>query len=268
MKLATFNVNSIRKRTGHIKAFQSIHNADIIGLQEIKCEDCDFPTAELDALDLHSEFYGQKTHYGVATVSSFLPSETLKGIEAEGEQKRFILCRYNTPKGILNVINCYFPNGESRSTEKKFTMKENFYKGVQEFIKSNFTENDLVAVLGDFNVAYLDSDIGITPESVKRWLKEGKCSFLPEERDWMSGFFSLGLQDAYRKIHPEKNDLFSWFDYRSKGFEQEPKRGLRIDTILASAPLAALCVNAGIDYETRGMESPSDHCPLWAEFDI
>ena len=268
MKLTTFNVNSIRKRTDHIKTFQAAHNADIIGLQEIKCEDCDFPAAELEAMNLHSEFYGQKTHYGVALASAFAPLETIKGIAAEGDQKRFIHCRYDTPKGVLNVINCYFPNGESRSVEKKFTMKASFYKGVQDYIKASFNESDLVALMGDFNVAYLDSDIGITPESVKRWLKEGKCSFLPEEREWFGGFFDLGLEDAYRKIHPEKNDLFSWFDYRSKGFEQTPKRGLRIDTILVSAPLAALCVNAGIDYETRGMESPSDHCPVWAEFDI
>jgi exodeoxyribonuclease-3 len=268
MRLATFNVNSIRKRLDHIKVFQEKQKAEIIGLQEIKCVDADFPQAELSSLGLHSEFYGQKTHYGVAIVSEIAPFEVIKGIEAEGDQKRFIHCKYNTSKGILNIINCYFPNGESRDTEKKFTMKNNFYHGVQEYIKANFTENDLIALMGDFNVAYLDTDIGITPDSVKRWLKEGKCSFLPEEREWFSGFFSLGLHDAYRKIHPQKNDLFSWFDYRSKGFEQEPKRGLRIDTILVSAPLADLCVNAGIDYETRAMESPSDHCPVWADFDL
>ena len=266
MKLVTFNVNSIRKRTQHIAVFNDLHKADIIALQETKTEDISFPAKELYEMGFHSEFYGQKTHYGVAIVSKETSLETVKGINAEGDQKRFIMCKYQTEKGILNVINCYFPQGEARDVERKFNMKREFFADVAEFIKNNFTSEDLVALVGDFNVAHSDLDIGIGQDNMKRWLREGKCSFLPEEREWMDSFFELGMKDTYRMIHSDKSDIFSWFDYRSKGFEREPKRGLRIDGILASAKLAKYVVNAGIDYETRGMESPSDHCPVWTEF--
>jgi exodeoxyribonuclease-3 len=268
MKLATFNVNSVRKRTGHIAAFAGRTGTHIIGLQETKTEDQFFPAEELAELGFHSEFYGQKTHYGVAVLSKTAPVEVIKGITGEGEQKRFIMCRYETASGPLSVINCYFPQGENRDVEKKFTMKREFYAGVLGFIKDNFKDTDLYALMGDFNVAYSDLDIGIGDDNAKRWLREGKCSFLPEEREWMSGFFSIGMKDAYRIARPDSADFYSWFDYRSKGFEREPKRGLRIDTILASSALAPKCVDAGIDYETRGMASPSDHCPLWAEFGL
>lgn len=268
MKLVSFNVNSVRKRTEHVAAFASANGADIIALQETKTEDEFFPASEFAGMGFHSEYYGQKTHYGVAVLSGQKPVYVEKGLRAEGEQKRFIMCRFETPKGMLNVINCYFPQGESRDTERKFTMKREFYAGVAEYIKTNFKETDLYALAGDFNVAYTDLDVGIGADSMKRWLKEGKCCFLPEEREWMSMFFSLGMQDSYRIIHPESAEFFSWFDYRSKGFEREPKRGLRIDTVLVSPALAGLTVGAGIDYETRGMNSPSDHCPVWADFDL
>lgn len=84
----------------------------------------------------------------------------------------------------------------------------------------------------------------------------------------MSMFYSVGMKDTYRLVHPDSAELFSWFDYRSKGFERDPKRGLRIDAVLASPALAEFTSGAGIDYNTRGMESPSDHCPVWAEFSL
>jgi exodeoxyribonuclease-3 len=268
MKIVSFNVNSVRKRTAHIASFAEENGADIIALQETKTEDEFFPAGEFAEMGFHSEYYGQKTHYGVAVLSKQKPVSVVKGIPAEGEQKRFIMCRYDTPKGALSIINCYFPQGESRDTERKFTMKREFYAGVAEYIKTNFKETDMYALVGDFNVAYTDLDVGIGADSVKRWLKEGKCCFLPEEREWMSMFYSVGMKDTYRLVHPDSAELFSWFDYRSKGFERDPKRGLRIDAVLASPVLAEFTSGAGIDYNTRGMESPSDHCPVWAEFSL
>ena len=85
------------------------------------------------------------------------------------------------------------------------------------------------------NIAPIDHDIGIGPDNQKRWLREGKTSFLPEERAWLQGLIDWGLTDTYRAKHPNVDDRYSWFDYRSKGFEREPKRGLRIDLILASS---------------------------------
>mgnify|MGYP001819026193 CR=1 FL=1 len=125
-----------------------------------------------------------------------------------------------------------------------------------------------VLVVGDVNVANEDLDIGIGPDNAKRWLRTGKCSFLPEERDWLRRLIDWGLVDTFRQCHPETDDQFSWFDYRRRGVEASPQRGLRIDLMLASSPLSAACVGAGIDYDIRAMEKPSDHAPIWAEFDL
>ena len=98
--------------------------------------------------------------------------------------------------------------------------------------------------------------------------KTKKCSFLPEEREWLKTLTSWGLHDTFREKYPTTDDVYSWFDYRSKGFDREPKRGLRIDVILATTPLNDLCLDAGVDYDVRSMEKPSDHCPIWTEFNI
>lgn len=122
--------------------------------------------------------------------------------------------------------------------------------------------------MGDVNIAPQDHDIGIGEAAVKRWLRTGATSFLPEERVWMSRLKGWGLQDTFRLIHPDVDDHYSWFDYRSRAFEREPRRGLRIDLILASQSLAQRCTDAGIDYDLRAMQKPSDHAPIWAEFDL
>jgi exodeoxyribonuclease-3 len=117
------------------------------------------------------------------------------------------------------------------------------------------------------NVALHDIDIGIKPENAKRWIKTGKSAFLPEEREWLQSLLDWGLVDSYRHDNPE-DDTYSWFDYRSRGFEQEPKRGLRIDYILASDAAMALRTNTGIDLEARGHTKPSDHCPIWIDVEL
>ncbi|MCB1836197.1 MAG: endonuclease/exonuclease/phosphatase family protein, partial [Alcanivoracaceae bacterium] len=123
-----------------------------------------------------------------------------------------------------------------------------------------------VVVMGDFNISPQDIDIGIGESNRKRWLRDGKTSFLPEEREWYERLLGFGLADSWRQLHPERDDLFSWFDYRSKGFDDDPRRGLRIDHILVSRPLVPRLVDAGIDYDIRAMDRPSDHCPVWASF--
>ncbi|MET0094361.1 MAG: exodeoxyribonuclease III, partial [Sedimenticola sp.] len=168
----------------------------------------------------------------------------------------------------VTVINGYFPQGESRDHEVKFPAKRKFYADLMDYLNSNFSPSEKLVVIGDMNIAPLDSDIGIGPDNAKRWLKTGKCSFLPEEREWLDTLSGWGLSDTFRTLHPEVDDRFSWFDYRSRGFDREPKRGLRIDLIMATDALNSVCTDAGIAYDIRGMEKPSDHCPIWAEFDI
>ena len=271
VKIVSFNINGIRARFHQLEALVEQHSPDIIGLQEIKVHDSEFPHDGLAKLGYHMIHHGQKAHYGVATFSRQEPATIEKGFPEEDEkhQRRMLITTYPLPDGrTLKVLNGYFPQGESRSHPEKFPNKMNFYANLQNYIETHSSPDDLVVVMGDMNISPQDSDIGIGEDNRKRWLKTGKCSFLPEEREWLQKLLGWGLIDTYRAAHPNVEDCFSWFDYRSKGFDKEPRRGLRIDLILATKPLNDVCVAAGIDYELRGMEKPSDHCPIWAEFKL
>ena len=122
--------------------------------------------------------------------------------------------------------------------------------------------------MGDFNVAPEDIDIEIVPGSVKRWLRDGKTSFQPQERDMWNSIKDLGFVDSWRKKFPKESSIYSWFDYRSKMFDDDPKRGLRIDHIMVSNDLSESISDVGIDYDSRAMEKPSDHCPVWVDLNI
>jgi exodeoxyribonuclease-3 len=163
------------------------------------------------------------------------------------------------------VLNGYFPQGESRAHPTKFPHKQRFYAELAEMLAQRYSPDQDLLLVGDMNVAPVDTDIGIGPDNAKRWLREGKCSFLPEERDWLGRLTAWGLADTFRARFPDADDRFSWFDYRSRGFEREPKRGLRIDLMLATPALQARVTDAGIAYDIRGMQKPSDHCPIWVD---
>ncbi|MDW7645955.1 MAG: exodeoxyribonuclease III [Desulfuromonadales bacterium] len=268
MKLVSFNVNGLRSRLHQLEALVKKHDPDIIGLQETKVQDGDFPLAAIEALGYQAAFHGQKTHYGVALLSKIAPIKVQLGFPEDGDeaQKRFISGWFARPDGqTLQVINGYFPQGESRDHPVKFPAKERFYADLQQYLQSACDPAAPLAVMGDFNIAPVDFDIGIGEDNAKRWLRTGKTSFLPEERAWFKRLQDWGLYDSFREQHVDTADRFSWFDYRSRGFEAEPKRGLRIDHILLTAPLMERCRHSGIDYEIRGMEKPSDHCPVWVE---
>lgn len=271
MKIISFNVNSVRIRLHQIKAVVDKHQPEIIALQETKVQDADFPGHDIEELGYHAVWFGQKTHYGVAILSRNKPDEVQYGFETDAEdaQRRLLAASYPLDNGkALRVINGYFPQGESRDHPVKFPNKARFYEDLYSHLTSRENPKEWLLVVGDVNVAPEDNDIGIGADNANRWLRTGKCSFLPEERDWLGRLFDWGLVDTHRKCHPEINDQFSWFDYRSRGFDATPPRGLRIDLILASAPLAQHCVGAGIDYDIRAMEKPSDHAPIWAEFEL
>ncbi|VAW74350.1 Exodeoxyribonuclease III [hydrothermal vent metagenome] len=270
MKLVSFNTNSIRIRQHQLEKLVEEHTPDIIGIQETKAQDADFPVSMIEDLGYHAAFHGQKTHYGVALLSRQKPLEVRKGFPGDSDdaQRRMISADFKLADGrTLSVLNGYFPQGESRDHETKFPAKRKFYQDLLEQLETRYDPNNPVIVMGDMNVAPLDQDIGIGPDNAKRWLKDGKCSFLPEEREWLQKLTEWGLTDTYRHHHPDVDDEFSWFDYRSKGFEREPKRGLRIDLIMASRSLMEHSVDAGISYEVRRMTKPSDHCPIWASFE-
>lgn len=271
MKVVSFNVNGIRARQHQLQALADQYQPDIIGLQETKVTDELFPVSDIESLGYQVEYFGQKGHYGVATLSKAPVHAVHKGYPTDSEdaQKRLITSQFKLADGqLLTVINGYFPQGENREHPTKFPNKEKFYQDLQTLLETQYSPNDLLIVMGDLNISRVDNDIGIGEDNKKRWLRTGKCSFLPEEREWMDRLLAWGLHDSYREQHPEVSDRFSWFDYRSRGFERDPKRGLRIDLVLVTKPLLEKLKDTGIAYDIRGLEKPSDHAPVWAEFDL
>jgi exodeoxyribonuclease-3 len=270
MKIVSFNTNSIRIRQHQLERLIENHQPDVIGIQETKVQDNDFPVEMIRELGYEAIFHGQKTHYGVALLYKQAPVEIQKGFatDADDAQRRFIAATFEQNGKKITVMNGYFPQGESLNHPLKFPAKKKFYADLSRLISEQYSPDDHLILMGDMNVAPIDLDIGIGPDNAKRWLKTGKCSFLPEEREWIQKLLNWGLHDSYRVQNPDVSDRFSWFDYRSKGFDREPKRGLRIDLIMASQSLMDICTATGIDYELRGMEKPSDHCPVWANFQL
>lgn len=266
MKFVSFNINGLRARPHQLAALVEQHQPDVIGLQETKVHDDMFPLEEVSKLGYNVFYHGQKGHYGVALLTKTQPVAVRRGFPDDGEdsQRRLIMAEIPSPIGDITVINGYFPQGESRDHPIKFPAKEKFYRDLQSYLEQQLAADKPVLIMGDMNISSTDLDIGIGEENRKRWLRTGKCSFLPEEREWMDRLLQWGLVDTWREKNPKTADRFSWFDYRSKGFDDN--RGLRIDLLLASPPLASRCIDSGIDYDIRSMEKPSDHAPVWSSF--
>ncbi|WP_174865645.1 exodeoxyribonuclease III [Pectobacterium polaris] len=268
MKVVSFNINGLRARPHQLAAIIEQHQPDVIGLQETKVHDDMFPLEDVSQYGYHVYYHGQKGHYGVALLCKTQPIAVRRGFPTDEDdaQRRIIMADFATEHGTLTVVNGYFPQGESRDHPVKFPAKTRFYQDLQTYLEQHHSATQPLIVMGDVNISPTDLDIGIGEENRKRWLRTGKCSFLPEEREWMARLQGWGLIDTFRAANPDSNDRFSWFDYRSAGFDDN--RGLRIDLILASTFLAERCIATGIDYDIRGMEKPSDHAPIWAQFSL
>lgn len=269
-RIISFNVNGLRARLHQLQAIIDQHAPDIIGLQEIKVSNEEFPVDAITDMGYTVDFHGQKGHYGVALLSKVPATAITRGYPTDNEdsQCRMIHGEYRVNDKTIHVINGYFPQGEGRAHPTKFPAKEKFYADLTAYLGDSFSSNDRVIVMGDMNVAAEDIDVGIKPENAKRWLKTGKSAFLPEEREWLATLQSWGLTDTFRSMNAQDDRSYSWFDYRSRGFEQEPKSGLRIDLILASAAAMDELATTGIDFAARAFEKPSDHCPIWADFSL
>lgn len=269
MKIVTFNVNGIRARQHQLAALVEKHQPDVIGLQETKVHNDMFPHEDIESLGYKAHIHGQKGHYGVALLTKIDCNDVLMGWphDTDDAQKRMISFDVSYNGKPLRIYNGYFPQGESRDHPQKFPNKQQFYADLLAHIKENHQPTDQLLIMGDMNISPADIDIGIGDENRKRWLRTGKCSFLPEEREWYQKLYDWGLKDAWREVFPEEDGIFSWFDYRSRGFDDNPKRGLRIDHILVTEPLLKTQPKIDIDYDIRGMEKPSDHCPVIIEID-
>ena len=266
IRIICFNINGLRARPHQLEALKEKYDPDIIALQEIKVSDEDFPEQIPTELGFNYYNYGQKGFHGVAIFSKQFPRTVIKGLEGgeDESQKRYVQCDYDTNIGVVSVCNSYFPQGENRKHPDKFPYKDRYYKRITNHIESLNTN---VVLTGDFNIAPNRNDIGMNEDGIKRWLSQGHTAFLPEEIEWYKKITDLGLADIWREKNPDSTKC-SWFDYRSRGFDQDPKRGLRIDHFLLSNNLKNRYIGSEIDHEIRAMDKPSDHCPVVLDLDI
>lgn len=267
MKYISFNINGLRARPHQLAALVEKHQPDVIGLQEIKVHNDQFPVEDVEALGYHVFYHGQKSHYGVALMCKQQPEDVQYGFPGDDEdaQRRMIMATITDERGEkVRILNGYFPQGENQEHETKYPAKRKFYADLMTYLNDKHSPEENVIVMGDINISPTDIDIGIGEQNRKRWLKTGKCSFLPEEREWLSTLMNWGFHDSFRELYPDTEGKYSWFDYRSRGFDDN--RGLRIDVILGTASMREYLDDSGIDYELRGIEKPSDHAPIWTSY--
>lgn len=255
MKLATWNVNSLKVRLPHVLDWVSEHAPDILCLQETKCEDANFPKAEIEAAGYHVIYAGQRSYNGVAILSKTAASEIVTRLpNFEDESRRVIAATY----GDVRIICLYVPNGQSVGSEK-FQYKMLWLEALKSWLEAETARYPKLAVLGDFNIAPEPRDV----HDPAVW--EGCVMFSDAERAVFQHLLALRFVDSYRLFEqPEKE--FSWWDYRMGAFRRN--LGLRIDHILLSPALAAHCRTCQIDKAPRRLERPSDHAPVLADIDI
>lgn len=252
MKLATWNVNSLKVRLPQLLDWVAEAKPDIVCLQETKLEDGRFPQGDLEAAGFRAAFCGQKTYNGVALLARSVPGEVRTSIPGfADEQKRVVAATVADAR----VICLYAPNGQAVGSEK-FDYKLRWYAALRAWLKDELQRHPCLAVLGDLNIAPEDRDV----HDPKAW--EGQIHCSEPERAAFRALLELGLNDAFRLFEqPEKS--FSWWDYRMMAFRRNA--GLRIDHILLSDALAAQCATCSIDKTPRRLERPSDHTPVIAE---
>jgi len=255
LKIATWNVNSLRVRLDQVLQWLESEQPDVVALQEIKVTDKDFPGTALREAGYEVISAGQKSYNGVATLSKFPIEDIITGIPGYSDEQRRVLALKTANITILNV---YVPNGSEIGSDK-FHYKLDWFSRLRPFAGDLLKQSKHTIVLGDFNIAPEDRDV----HDPEEWI--GKVLVSPEERTQYRAMLELGLFDCFRLFdQPEKE--FSWWDYRAASFRRN--RGRRIDLILASQDLSGKCCRCYIDKKPRKHEKPSDHTPVIAEFSL
>ena len=254
MKLATWNVNSLKVRLEQLLDWIAAGAPDVICLQETKLDDPKFPVADIEAAGYQVVFSGQKTYNGVAIVSRLPATDVVRAIPGfVDEQKRVIAATI----GNVRVVNAYVPNGQAVDSDK-FHYKMDWLSAFTQWLGEQRRHHSRIAVVGDFNIAPDERDV----HDPKAW--EGKVLFSQAERDKFAALIELGFIDSFRLFdQPEKS--FTWWDYRLNAFRRG--MGLRIDHILLSQDLAQRCRGVSIVKEMRSLERPSDHAPVVADLE-
>ena len=252
MKIATWNVNSLRVRLPHLLDWLAANSPDAICLQETKCEDATFPAGELEAAGYCSLHNGQRTYNGVAILTRRAGVEVCRAIPRfTDDQSRVLAADF---EGV-RLVSVYVPNGQSVGSEK-YLYKLRWLEALAAWLAEELDGTRSLAVMGDFNVAPEERDV----HDPQAWA--GQVLFSLPERAALGRIVGLGFTDAFRLFEqPEKS--FTWWDYRMNAFRR--KMGLRIDHVLLSPALAAVCRSCTIDLEPRRLERPSDHAPVVCE---
>jgi exodeoxyribonuclease-3 len=254
VKLATWNVNSIRQREGHVRAWLERAAPDVLFLQELKCEEASFPRLGFEALGYRAEVVGQKSYNGVAVLSRVPFTTTLRalpGLPDGDAQARYVEIDVDG----MALAGIYLPNGNSGGAEG-FAYKLAWMAALRARAAELLDADRSLAILGDYNVCPTDDDLA--PGA----LTSGDALIRPESRAAFRALLWLGLTDAVRALHPHER-LWTFWDYQAAAWPRD--LGLRIDHALLSPDLAERLVAAGPDREERGREQPSDHVPVMVE---
>ncbi len=253
MKIATWNVNSLKVRLPQVLEWMQAHEPDVLVLQEIKQVTEMFPADAIAAAGYKAIASGQKTYNGVAVIGRSEPADPVTDFPGFEDPQRRILA---TTIDDVRIIDLYVPNGSEVGSEK-YAYKLEWLAALHGFLQDEMSRHEKLVVLGDFNIAPKDEDV----YDAEKWGEGILCS--PDERRALNNILELGLTDVFRRFEqPEKT--FSWWDYRAAGFRRNA--GLRIDLILTSDAMTEACSGSHVDKEPRAWERPSDHAPVVAEF--
>ena len=256
MKIATFNVNSLRKRLPIVLDWLEHNKPDVMCLQETKVQDAEFPVEAIELAGYHASFRGMKSYNGVATLSREKPQRVIHGLHdnADNEDVRILQVVING----IPIINTYVPQGQS-ITSDKYVSKLMWFKHLKRYFETHLDPAKPAIWLGDLNVAPEPIDVYHADRRVN------DVDFHIDARNAYKEVCEWGFIDLFRQIHPDRVQYTYW-DYFRKAFENN--WGWRIDHILATPPLASQCRSVEVDLKPRQSPSASDHTVVWAEFTI
>jgi len=260
MRVATWNVNSIRQRIEHLTAWLKERAPDVVCLQEIKCVDEAFPREPFEALGYNVAVHGQKTFNGVAILSKHKLEEVTPGLPGDDtdDHARFLEATISTANGVLRVASIYLPNGNPPDTEK-YPYKLRWIDRLRAYAKDRLALEEPLVLAGDYNVIPTEADV----HNTAAWIKD--ALFLPTTREKFRTLTNLGLTDALRAVTDESG-LYTFWDYQAGAWQKN--WGIRIDHLLLSPQAADRLVTAGIDKHVRSWEKPSDHVPVYIDLAI
>jgi exodeoxyribonuclease-3 len=260
MRIATWNVNSIRQRLDHLLTWLKDCSPDIVCLQEIKCLDEAFPREPIEALGYNVVTHGQKTFNGVALLSKHPLDESTLRLAGDDEDlhARFIEGVVSLKSGVVRVACLYLPNGNPVDTEK-YPYKLKWMSRLQDFTRERLKTEEPLILAGDFNVIPAPRDV----HNPAAWSND--ALFKPETRESFQTLLGLGMTDALRAVTDEPGQYTFW-DYQAGAWQKN--WGIRIDHLLLSPQASDRLVDVGIDKYVRGWEKPSDHVPVWVDLDL